>query len=250
MKIELVNDRQIRCTLTKADLADRELKLSELAYGTEKAKNLFRDMIQQASLKFGFEAEDIPLMIEAIPLNSECIVLIITKVEDPEELDTRFSRFVPSVMDEEQDSDSAEDEILDLFNKIKQEAVNLINGESSESIEKNAKSSSEGKTGKNTCRIFSFGSLYEIITPAKTISKFFDGKNTLYKDKESSKYLLALNRHEDDTDEQNENFNKACNVLSEYGKLEHFSSAGESFFSEHYEIVMQDNAIQKISMIE
>ena len=69
MKIEKVNDHQIRCTLTKADLADRELKISELAYGTEKAKSLFRDMMQQAAIKFGFEAEDIPLMIEAIPLN-------------------------------------------------------------------------------------------------------------------------------------------------------------------------------------
>ena len=35
MKIEKVNDNQIRCTLTKEDLADRQLKLSELAYGTE-----------------------------------------------------------------------------------------------------------------------------------------------------------------------------------------------------------------------
>ena len=83
MKIEKVNDHQIRCTLTRADLADRQLKLSELAYGTEKAKNLFRDMIQQASLNFGFEAEDIPLMIEAIPLNSDCIVLIITRSKTP-----------------------------------------------------------------------------------------------------------------------------------------------------------------------
>ena len=30
MKIEKVNDHQIRCTLTREDLADRELKLSEL----------------------------------------------------------------------------------------------------------------------------------------------------------------------------------------------------------------------------
>ena len=67
MKIEKVNDHQIRCTLTKEDLADREIKLSELAYGTDKAKDLFRDMMQQASFEFGFEAEDIPLMIEAIP---------------------------------------------------------------------------------------------------------------------------------------------------------------------------------------
>ena len=68
MKIEKVNDNQIRCTLTREDLANRQLKISELAYGTEKAKNLFRDMMQQASFECGFEAEDIPLMIEAIPL--------------------------------------------------------------------------------------------------------------------------------------------------------------------------------------
>ncbi len=91
MKIEKLNENQIRCTLTRADLAARHLKLSELAYGTEKAKSLFRDMMQQASFDFGFEAEDIPLMIEAIPVSSDSIVLIITKVEDPEELDTRFS---------------------------------------------------------------------------------------------------------------------------------------------------------------
>ena len=51
MIIEKVNDHQIRCTLTKADLADRELKISELAYGTEKAKNLFRDKIGRASCR-------------------------------------------------------------------------------------------------------------------------------------------------------------------------------------------------------
>ena len=93
MKIEKVNDNQIRCTLTKEDLADRQLKLSELAYGTEKAKVLFRDMMQQAAYEFGFEAEDIPLMIEAIPLSADTIILIITKVEYPEEIDTRFSKF-------------------------------------------------------------------------------------------------------------------------------------------------------------
>ena len=35
MKIEKVNENQIRCTLTREDLASRELKISELAYGTE-----------------------------------------------------------------------------------------------------------------------------------------------------------------------------------------------------------------------
>ena len=101
MKIERLNENQIRCTLNKSDLASRHLKINELAYGSDKAKELFRDMMQQASYELGFEAEDTPLMIEAIPVSAECIVLIVTKVDNPEELDTRFSRFSPSDSDDD-----------------------------------------------------------------------------------------------------------------------------------------------------
>ena len=41
MKIEKLSDNQIRCTLTRADLAERQLQLSELAYGTEKGEITF-----------------------------------------------------------------------------------------------------------------------------------------------------------------------------------------------------------------
>lgn len=101
MKIEKVNENQIRCTLTKQDLADRQINLRELAYGSEKAKGLFHDMIQQANYEFGFDVSDNPLMVEAIPLSSESLVLLITKVEYPEELDTRFSQFTEGGDEEE-----------------------------------------------------------------------------------------------------------------------------------------------------
>ena len=60
MKIEKISDTQIRCTLSRQDLADRDLKISELAYGSDKAKDLFRELMVQASYECGFEAEDIP----------------------------------------------------------------------------------------------------------------------------------------------------------------------------------------------
>ena len=62
MKIEKINDNQIRCTLTREDLENHQIRISELAYGTEKANKLFRDMMQQAQIQFGFEADNIPLM--------------------------------------------------------------------------------------------------------------------------------------------------------------------------------------------
>ena len=58
MKIERINENQIRCTLSSFDLSVRNLNLGELAYGSEKARKLFREMIQKASNEVGFEAED------------------------------------------------------------------------------------------------------------------------------------------------------------------------------------------------
>ena len=124
MKLERISENQIRCTLTRSDLAERELKISELAYGTEKAKALFREMMVQASDELGFEADNIHLIIEAVPVSNECIMLIVTKVEDPEELDTRFSKFTPSPEDTEDLSDtddeiySSADDILDIFKRL------------------------------------------------------------------------------------------------------------------------------------
>ena len=96
MKIERINENQIRCTLNSTDLAERQIELSELAYGSEKARQLFHEMIQAAAVEVGFDVDNMPLMVEAIPLTMDSIMLIVTRVEDPDELDTRFSRFSPS----------------------------------------------------------------------------------------------------------------------------------------------------------
>lgn len=40
MKLEKLSDTQIRCTLSKEDLTQRQLHLSELAYGSEKAERI------------------------------------------------------------------------------------------------------------------------------------------------------------------------------------------------------------------
>ncbi|MCM1175574.1 MAG: adaptor protein MecA [Blautia sp.] len=249
MKIEKVNEHQIRCTLTREDLADRELKISELAYGTEKAKNLFRDMMQQAACECGFEAEDIPLMIEAIPLNAECIVLIITKVEDPEELDTRFSKFAPSVhhedMDDSEDimeafADSA-DEMLDMLRKMDQQSRSAASGAG----KKSAVPTGETVSAPHAPRIFSFASLYDVMRSAHIAVPLCHGENSLYKKDTDGSYLLLVNP----ADSAAADFNRLCNTLSEYGSQERFSSAVESYLEEHCETVIRDKAIQSLASI-
>lgn len=245
MKLEKVNDHQIRATLTKADLADRELKLSELAYGTEKAKSLFRDMMQQAAYEFGFEAEDIPLMIEAIPLSSESIVLIITKVEDPEELDTRFSNFAPTIHEDDESglnnvlqalSDES-DNVLDLFRKIR-EAGNDTTEKASQ-----AAAPGIGKADENELiRAYSFADIDTVARVAHLLEPFYFGKSSLFRDTNTGRIVLVVTK----SSHTPEDFNRVCNMISEYGTPEKYTLASEAYFTEHNEMIMQDDALTKL----
>ena len=58
MKIERISDNQIRCTLNKEDLEGKETLLSELAFGSEKAKGLFRELMNKAATELGFETSE------------------------------------------------------------------------------------------------------------------------------------------------------------------------------------------------
>jgi adapter protein MecA 1/2 len=262
MKIERVNDHQIRCTLTREDLADRELKLSELAYGTEKAKNLFRDMMQQASYEFGFEAEDIPLMIEAIPLSSECMILIITKVEDPEELDTRFSKFAPSVHDESNDFEDmmeslseGADEVLDLFKKIQNSHLNdIADDDTVTAINTRSKSTDrhglpdkkeKSPASHELTRIYSFDSLHIVIRLSHVLANNYTGSNSLYKRPHDERFILVITKGSISP----ANFNKVCNVLSEYGTPEKTVAASEAYLEEHFEPLIRNTAIQDLAQI-
>jgi len=243
MKIEKLNENQIRCTLTKEDLASRKLKISELAYGSEKAKNLFRDMMRQANFEFGFEAEDIPLMIEAVPLNGECIVLIVTKVEDPEELDTRFSRFAPSVMeDEDEDADYETEppstEMLDLFRKIQETKKQPPVGDASLPQQEDTANDS-----KRT-RVFCIRSLQQVMTVATITAQHYKGLSSLYKDETEGNYLLVLTQG----DSPSASFDRICNVISEYGSLQRMMPAGLTFLAEHYEALIDNNALQALNV--
>lgn len=271
MKIERISKNQIRCILTSDDLESRQLRLSELACGSEKAKNFFRDMMQQAHMELGFDADNIPLMIEAMPSASGSITLIITKVEDPDELDNRFSSLASllgegNVQTEEFHMDGA-DAILDIFQKFHDAKLKSIQRKKAakEAEEKKSRqheasaptvpapedadtseSISSELSSLNLIRLYEFGMLDDIIEAAATISQHYHGVNSLYKDTKRDYYMLVIHQ----SDHTPEEFNKICNMLSEYASGQAYSAASEAYLQEHKDVVIQGDAIQKLSMLK
>lgn len=229
MQIEKLSDLQIKCTLTNNDLLARDINLLELAYGHEKAKNLFNEMLQRASHEFGFNAGALPLMVEAIPLPNESIVIIITKVEDPEEVDTRFSKF--STYSKEVD-----------FNDMNFNKFNLMAGAKPQEFFPSKGVSKDEESYQST---FSFSGLDKVIDAAHLSANSYKGESSLYKHKTNGNYILSLKGNVEDA----QSYNKTCNILTEYGikLLSNYSS--EAYYEEYFDIIIKNNALDMLSKV-
>ena len=256
MRIEKINENQIRCTLSKEELADRQIKMSELAYGSEKAKSLFRDMIEQANYEFGFEAEDIPLMIEAIPLSGEKIILQITKVEYPEEIDTRFSKFSESEEEEETVAEGnlfpetqGADDILGIFKKMQEDLQQQVEDKEKQVDKQSAtevKALTESAKPVNLTKMFEFVSLEQLGRLAHVLGGYYEGENDLYKDEKKNRFYLILRKGQHTPEE----FNKVCNIISEYSVQKKYSPATEAYFDEHGKAILKNTALQVLGALE
>lgn len=284
MKLEKLSDTQIRCTLSKEDLTQRQLHLSELAYGSEKAKELFRDMMQQASIELGFEADNIPLMIEAIPISNDCLVLVVTKVEDPDELDTRFSRFskinVDDSFDEDfsdiDDTDFEEMDFLDDEDDIDMDdeplpfspSSDFDNADSDSSTSSKERSAiddaldliapftqaiaqakkeamrkkKENRSSVQDCQYYSFQNFSQAAQLGAFLAPFFEGESSLYKDSFSNNYYMILRK----TQSENDTFHRACNIAADFGVRISASYATPAYFREHFETILEENAVEML----
>lgn len=243
MKIERINENQVRFTLTKEDLDSRQMRLSELAYGTEKAKALFREMLQQAYRLVGFESDNTPLMIEAIPLKDGSIILVVTKVHDPEELDPRFSNFAPSIRQKSHGPST--------FEQLLQSLTEHVASGSSERPDEHPSAAHDPREALRqfqeyaACRrLYSFSSMDLVLQAAARMQAEYSGESALFK--EEGSYLLFLKMKDA---EEAVSQSRALASISEFGIAQPVSYAREQYLEEHGTLLVADHAIEKLSGI-
>jgi len=153
MKIEKISENQVKFILSRTDLEERNIEISELAYGSEKTYQLFQDMMRQAHAEFNFESENIPLMVEAMPIGNSHVVVVVTKIADSSE--TAETAFPPL------------------------EPAPPANGSDEKTVPQGS-----------GLVIFSFASVDEVALVAKRLKGFYSGGSSLYK--YEGRYFLVL----------------------------------------------------------
>lgn len=253
LKIEKINDNQIRCTLSRLDLAERKINLKELSGESDKVRTLFHDLIDQAHVDVGFEFAGEPIMIEAMPTH-DSIVLIITKVNDKNGIKDKMSEFAdkflgkhPGMMSPFDDHDDLDEADFDLSDNT------LMGSERLSDYFEKIKQTEEmiGRVGKEienifttTLKLFIFNNLEDVIKGSRMIAPLFTSKSSLYKDSNEGDYILLLTRDE----MSREDFDKVCNLMSEYSTptLE-VDGPILAYIQEHCESLLVNDAIHKLS---
>lgn len=252
MKIERIDDNSIRCTLTSLDLSSRNINLRDMTYGSLSAKRLFSEMMQKAQDEVGFSVNGVPLMIEAVPLQGGALQLIITKVEDPEEIDTRFTRFTNNADQNNwisqlasQILEGAQDLMKQIHDQKENESVDA-QADSTPAVETDAAGdSADTENRPDQVRIFRFLTLDRVLDASHVVGEVFGGENSLYKDENRRRYYLVLHSEGRNLDE----FNRASNLLSEFGDKLNGTALNEAYYNEHYELMVKDQAVQKLEKV-
>lgn len=211
MKMEKINDHQVRFMISSQDLSDHNLTLMDLKYGDHRTSALFKEMLQKAVDEYGFNKEELPIMVEAIPLAKDELLIIVSVVEDADELDPHFSRFAKNTETDPQ---------------VEETQSTFFETENTETIPK-------------AC-VLSFDGIDDVIRFCKDVS-WYPGKSSLYKE-ESGSFLLVLHRPKESSPSE---FMQLLNELSEYGELMPNSLVIYAYLAEHETPVM-DDAILKL----
>ena len=207
MKIEKISDNQIKFILNRSDLEERDINIKELAYGSEKVQELFREMMDRALVKFDFQSENAPLMIEAIPVSGDSIMIIVTKVSSADDITSKLNLF------------SSESDMQ----KYREDF-----------IEKKPRR----RTKKSNTFLFSFDKLDDVSAASSRLFKDFNGNSSLYKSQ--NRYFLFI---ENASSGNNKNLSSLDAILSEYGQKHTSTNFSKQYFVEHGEVIVGASAI-------
>ena len=212
MKIERISENQLKLTLTKDDLKERDIKLEDLITPSEKTQKLFRDIMEQALDEEDFVSENTPLMVEAVPMGTEGIMIIVTKVNNKD----KKGNTAAGLLQQAQETRRWKKKPLDTLEHAEEKNSDIL--------------------------IYSFPALDDVIRVSLRLDSGFKGESAVYKNE--GKYFLVL---QGDTYTAEESSEELELVLKEYGQKHVSTPLAKYYLLEHGETIIAEKAVKALA---
>jgi len=223
MKLERINDNQIRITLDPHDFADLDVSITDFLTDKEgKTKEFLETLMGKAKDDLDFEADGLPVIVEVTQSDKDSIVLMLTKVD-------KDTKIAPGTH-----SNSAISRVAEIKEELEEIDEHPNKDVSSHSLDgEKVITPSYG-----VCR---FKNLDDVISVAKMAENYYDSDNSLYKD-DDSYYLMYTRTRNSEAD-----FRMLSNQVREFGEPVVFHYASRFYIEEHYDLIIANEALQLLS---
>lgn len=88
MKIERVGENKIRIFVSYDDLEERDIDLDTFSYNSPETQELFWDLMEQAEIELGFDAQESQLCIETVSDVDHGFIITITRTAEDNEFES------------------------------------------------------------------------------------------------------------------------------------------------------------------
>ncbi len=251
MRFEKINENKLKIELSREDLMERNIKLSDIAFGAENSRQVLHEIMAQAFEELDFEADNKPLVIEAVPTSGFSINIFITKIKDEAEFEENMTKV----------SQQGEKNVdgLKLLEKFANDFEKLISKANNDDLEKvvGLKADNSNKPQQNQTNnkekeksilekteiIYKFDALDNVIDLSKAINSDYKGKSTLYK--HDDKFYLLLNAK----GYEKIDIVKLRLVLDEFGEFVSTHKVAQGFLNEHGAVIVKTDVFKKLDKI-
>jgi len=217
MEIEKISDDQIKFTLNKVDLEERDIQISDLSYGSEKSQELFKEIMEEAVMQCGFQTDGrVPLVVEAVPVADESLMIIVTKVSDREAIHERF----------------------DILPRMRNE------GKFIEKAVPEAEEEAVSEPSDRRVVVYAFETLDDAANAAAQVQNVYKGESALVKNQK--RFFLVLDFAAGEAKNKPQEFEY---VLSDYGQRYSSSALSNVYLREHGEILIAEGAVRRLAVL-
>lgn len=208
MRIERISDTQIKFVFMTSDLEERDIKINEISYASDKTQQLFREIMMIVQDEQEFVGGETPLMFEAMCVGVDSLVVVVTKIDDAME---------------------------------KEKSFNLIPAARQSCRYKKCGMIKQPETkGEESYSIFSFDNIDIMATGVSRLPMNFKGLSQAHK--MDGRYFLLLANETEDTKTTDE----LEAILYEYGQKHVSNAISHQYLLERGEIIISENAVGKL----
>jgi negative regulator of genetic competence, sporulation and motility len=190
------------------DLEERDIKINELSYASDKTQQLFREIMTMVQDEHEFAEGEAPLMFEAMRVGVDSLVVVVTKINAGIDAEQKFN-LIPSARQECRFKKSG---------IIKQPEI----------------------TNEESFSVFSFECFDTMTAGAMRLPENFKGASQVYK-MAGRFYLLLSNETED-----NRTTGELEAILYEYGQKHISNAVSRQYLIERGEVIIHENAMEKL----